>query len=142
MGAVRESTPEQVCERLNRLVREEPEEANRIVSVGMPILLESGEVLRGPKVIVPPDACNEEVTPEKLERWVRDGWVDLRLANCAKWVERFRRIHEEVAGAPRGRHLQPQPPRPPLLERGAGDPAGEDGGWILSTEEGGWRWKR
>ncbi len=142
MGAVRESTPELVCERLNALVREEPEEANRIVSVGMPILLESGEVLRGPRVIVPPDACDEEVTPEKLERWVRDGWVDLRLANCAKWVERFRRIQEDVQSLPEGdtssRNLRDRH----FWNEAQGIQPGKTVAWILSTEEGGWRWKR
>jgi hypothetical protein len=142
MAAVRESTPEQVCERLNRLVRETPEEANRIVSIGMPILLESGEILRGPKVIVPADAVGEAVTPEKLERWVRDGWVDLRLANCAKWVERFRRIHEEVQALPEGdtssRHLRDRH----FWNSAQGIQPGKTVAWVLSSEEGGWRWKR
>jgi hypothetical protein len=142
MGAVRESTAELVCERLNRLVREEPEEANRIVSVGMPILLESGEVLRGPKVIVPADACNEEVTPEKLERWVRDGWVDLRLANCAKWLDRFRSIYDEVQSLPEGdtssRNLRDRL----FWNEAQGIQPGKTVAWILSSEEGGWRWKR
>jgi hypothetical protein len=141
-GAVRESTPKQVCERLNRLVREEPEEANRIVSVGIPILLESGEILRGPRVIVPPDAQAEEVTCEKLERWVRDGWVDLRLANCAKWVQRFQRIEEEVQALPEGdtssRYLRDRL----FWNEAQGIQPGKTVAWILSTEEGGWRWKR
>lgn len=142
MGAVRESTPEQVCERLNRFVREEPEQANRIAAVGIPILLESGEVLRGPKVIVPPDARDEEVTPEKLERWVRDGWVDLRLANCAKWVERFRRIHEEVSALPEGdtssRNLRDRH----FWNEAHGIQPGKTVAWVLSSEDQGWRWKR
>jgi hypothetical protein len=142
MKAVRESTPEEVCARLNRLVREQPEEANRIVSIGMPILLESGEILRGPKVLVPGDAVNEEVTPEKLERWVRDGWVDLRLANCGKWVDRFRRIHEEVEALPEGdtssRHLRDRH----FWNEAQGIQPGKTVAWILSSEEKGWRWKR
>lgn len=142
MKAVRESTAEEVCERLNRLVREQPEEANRIACIGMPILLESGEILRGPKVIVPGDAVNEEVTPEKLETWVRDGWVDLRLANCGKWVERFRRIHEEVEALPEGdtssRHLRDRH----FWNEAQGIQPGKTVAWILSSEEKGWRWKR
>jgi len=142
MGAVRESTPEQVCVRLNSLVREQPEEANRIVSIGMPILLESGEILRGQTVLVPPDARDEEVTPEKLERWVRDGWVDLRLANCAKWVDRFRRIHEEVKSLPEGdtssRYLRDRH----FWSEAQGIQPGKIVAWIHSTEDGGWRWKR
>jgi hypothetical protein len=142
MKAVRESTAEEVCERLNRLVREQPEEANRIVCIGMPILLESGEILRGPKVIVPGDAVNVEVTSEKLETWVRDGWVDLRLANCAKWVERFRNIYQEVEALPAGdtssRHLRDRH----FWNEAQGIQPGKTVAWILSSEEKGWRWKR
>jgi hypothetical protein len=142
MKAVRESTAEEVCERLNRLVREQPEEANRIVCIGMPILLESGEILRGTKVIVPGDAVNEKVTPEKLETWVRDGWVDLRLANCGKWAERFRNIHEEVEALPEGdtssRHLRDRH----FWNEAQGIQPGKTVAWILSSEEKGWRWKR
>jgi hypothetical protein len=142
MQAVRESTAEEVCGRLNRLVREQPEEANRIVSIGMPILLDSGEILRGPKVIVPGDAVNVEVTPERLENWVRDGWVDLRLANCGRWVERFRRIHEEVEALPEGdtssRHLRDRH----FWNEAQGIQPGKTVAWILSSEEKGWRWKR
>lgn len=142
MGAVRESTAAAVCERLNRLVREEPEEANRIVSVGMPILLETGELLRGPRVIVPPDARGEEVTPAKLEHWVRDGWVDLRLANCAKWVERFRRIQDELQALPDGDTSSRVLRDRSFWSEAQGIQPGKTVAWILSTEEGGWRWKR
>ncbi|HEX3130952.1 MAG TPA: short-chain dehydrogenase [Thermoanaerobaculia bacterium] len=142
MKAVRESTAEEVCARLNRLVREQPEEANRIVCIGMPILLDSGEILRGPKVIVPGDAVDEEVTPEKLETWVRDGWVDLRLANCGKWVDRFRRIQKEVEALPEGdtssRHLRDRH----FWNEAQGIQPGKTVAWILSSEEKGWRWKR
>jgi hypothetical protein len=142
MSAVRESTAEQVCEALNRLVREDPEEANRIAAIGIPILLESGEIIRGPKVLVPKAARNEEVTPEKLEGWVREGWVDLRLANCGKWVERFRRIHEEVESLPEedtsSRHLRNRH----FWSESQGIQPGKTVAWILTKEEDGWRWKR
>jgi hypothetical protein len=142
MDAVRGASAEEVRDALDRLVREEPEVANRIVAVGIPVLLDSGELIRGPKVIVPYDAKSVPVTPEKLEGWVVDGWVDLRLANCARWVERFRTIHDEVAAMPETdtssrflrdrrfwhgeRTLQP----------------GKVVGWILGIEEQGARIKR
>src|SRR4029077_15901315 len=83
-----------------RLVRYTPEAAIDVVSVGIPILLDSGEVLRGTKVIVPPDAKAEAVTPEKLETWVRDGWVDLPPATSARWVDRFQKIRDEIPALP------------------------------------------
>ncbi|HEV2845154.1 MAG TPA: short-chain dehydrogenase [Thermoanaerobaculia bacterium] len=142
MDAVRQSTPEQVCQTLDRLVREDPEVANRVVSVGVPILLNSGEIIRGTTVIVPPDARNERVTPEKLEEWVRDGWVDLRLANCARWVERFQKIHQELEDLPQcdssSRYLRNQR----FWHKVDVIQPGKVVGWILGTEEAGSRIKR
>jgi hypothetical protein len=142
MTAARESTPEQVRDALDRLVREDPEVANRIVAVGIPVLLDSGEVIRGPKVLVPADAEGVAVTPERLEGWVHDGWVDLRLANCARWVERFRRIHREVAAIPpedtSSRFLRNQR----FWHEERGIQPGKIVGWILGTEEMGGRVKR
>ncbi len=142
MAAVRQATPEQVRDGLDHLVRSQPDEANRVVSIGIPILLDAGEVLRGPRTLVPAGLEDEPVTPEKLEIWVRDGWVDLRLANCAKWIERFRWIHEEIEAIPEhdtsSRHLrnrrfwsEEQEIRP-----------GKVVGWLLEAEDGGWRIKR
>jgi len=142
MAAVLEATPEAVRDGLDRLVRSQPDEANRVVSIGVPILLDSGEVLRGPRTLVPAGLEDEPVTPGKLERWVRDGWVDLRLANCVKWIERFRRIREEIEAIPehdtssrslRNRRFwgEEREIRP-----------GKIVGWLLEREDGGWRIKR
>jgi hypothetical protein len=142
MAAVRDATPALVRDALDRLVRERPEDANRVVSVGIPILLDSGEVLRGPRVLVPADAEGVAVTPERLERWVQDGWVDLRLANCARWIERFRRIQEEIDGVPENdtssRYLRNRR----FWEKGGGIQPGKTVAWILTREENGWRMKR
>lgn len=141
MAAVRDATPEEVCAALDRLVRGEPEVANRIAAVGVPILLQSGEVIRGPRVIVPADAHCRQVTPELLEAWVHDGWADLRLANCARWIERFRRIQQEVDAIPAddtsSRYLRDRR----FWHDGRAIQPGKIVGWILSVEEKGWRVK-
>ncbi len=142
MDAVRHSTPEEVRDALDRLVREDPEVANRVVSVGVPILLDSGEVIRGTKVIVPAEADDEPVTPEKLEEWVRDGWVDLRLANCAKWIERFQKIHEETAAQPEGDSSSRFLRNRRFWHKVDVIQPGKVVGWILGAEEGGSRIKR
>ena len=142
MEAVRGATSAEVAARLDALVREQPEVANDVAAVGIPILLASGEVIRGPKVIVPGDAEHLEVTPQRLETWVRDGWVDLREANCARWIERFRVIWDATEAIPaddtssrhlRGRHFWDEERR---------IQPGKVIGWILSEEEHGGRIKR
>ncbi len=142
MDAVRRSTPEEVRDALDRLVREDPEVANRVISVGIPILLDSGEVIRGVKVIVPADADAEPVTSEKLEEWVRDGWADLRLANCARWIERFQRIHEETSAQPEGDSSSRYLRNRRFWHKVDVIQPGKVVGWILGSEEGGSRIKR
>jgi NAD(P)-dependent dehydrogenase (short-subunit alcohol dehydrogenase family) len=142
MDAVRQSTAEQVRDALNRLVREDPDAANRVVSVGIPILLDSGEIIRGVDVIVPSDADREPVTPERLESWVRDGWVDLRLANCAQWIERFQQIHEETAAQPEGDSSSRFLRNRRFWHKVDVIQPGKVVGWILGAEEGGSRIKR
>lgn len=141
LRAVREAAPEEVRDRLDRLVREDREEANRVVSVGVPILLDSGELIRGPRVIVPREADGVPVTPERLAAWVSDGWVDLRLPNCATWVERCRRVHAEVEAIPPGdtssRHVRGRR----FWDEEARLQPGKLVGWVLSVEEKGLRLK-
>jgi hypothetical protein len=142
MDAVRQSTPEQVRDALDRLVREDPEEANRVVSVGLPILLDSGEIVRGVKVLIPSDATSQPVTPENLEDWVRDGWVDLRLANCAHWVDRFQKIRDEIAALPQDDSSSRFLRNRRFWHKVDVIQPGKVVGWILGTEEGGSRIKR
>jgi hypothetical protein len=70
-----------------------------ILSIGIPVLLPDGRLLRGPECKIPPVTRDDEtfeVTPERLEAWAEAGWVDLREANMERWRERFRRIKDEM----------------------------------------------
>ena len=142
MTAVREATPDEVAERLVHLLEEKPRLASEILAVGLPVLLPSGEILRGPEVIVPARCEEERVTPERLETWAEAGWVDLRPANCARWIERFGRIHEEVCRIPpedtSSRYLR----HARFWDEAKRIQPGKIVGWILSVEEQGARFKR
>jgi hypothetical protein len=77
-----------------RLLRE-------IVSIGIPVLLPDGRLLRGPECKIPPAGrAAYEVTPERVEAWAHAGWVDLREPNMRRWKERFERIGAEVRAIP------------------------------------------
>jgi hypothetical protein len=142
LRAASEASPEEVRDRLDRLVREQPEMADRVVSVGVPILLDSGELLRGQHVLVPSAAHDEALTAEKLEAWVREGWADLRLANCRRWRERLAEIRAELAAVPEeDTSSRTARDRTVWNEDGPLQP-GEILAWILAHEEHGWRIKR
>jgi len=142
MSAVRDSSGAEVSARLVRLVHVRSSIAQEVVSVGIPILMAYGELLRGPKVLVPGDAENETVTPDRVERWSEDGWVDLREANCARWIERFVAIHREISAIPEedtsSRYLRNHR----FWDQAKQIQPGKLVGWILSVEERGDRLKR
>ena len=115
-----------------------------IVSIGIPILLPDGRLLRGPECKVPPvstAAETFEITPERLESWAAAGWVDLREANMARWKDRFERIRAEADGIPAAdsssRFLRD---RQFWGAEGRIQP-GKVVGWIFATEEKGARMK-
>jgi hypothetical protein len=143
MEAVRAADPAAVRDALDALVRGQPEVANRIAAVGIPLLLDSGEIVRGPRVLVPAGADGAAVTPEAVERWANDGWVDLRLGNCARWRDRLRAIQAEVDRLPAAdsssRHLRS---RAFWSEDAGALHPGKIVGWILTVEEQGGRMKR
>jgi hypothetical protein len=142
LAAARAAGAEAVRDALDALVRRQPEVADRVVSVGVPILLASGELLRGTHVLVPAAAREEPVTPEKLEAWVREGWADLRLANCRRWSERLRRIHAELEAIPPGdTSSRTVGDRASWHDQGPLQP-GKLLAWILSHEDHGFRIKR
>jgi NAD(P)-dependent dehydrogenase (short-subunit alcohol dehydrogenase family) len=69
-----------------RLIEGDAQLRAEILSVGIPILCQDGErVYRGAGVVVPPQDGDASAAAPR-------GWVDLRAANCALWVERARRM--------------------------------------------------
>lgn len=140
--AVAEATPEEIRDRLDAEVRRRPELSADPAAIGLPVLFDDGEVVRGPEVLVPANAVDAPVDAESVDDWARNGWVDLRLANCAVWRERFRRIRAEYEAIPRdetsSRHVRNRR----FWDDGKRIQPGKVVGWILTVEDGGNRLKR
>jgi hypothetical protein len=144
MDRVRAASAAEASQRLEQEVSSRPAVRREIVSIGIPILLPDGRLLRGPECKIPPattaaDEC--EVTAERLERWAWAGWVDLREDNMRAWKDRFDRIHAETSAIPASdsssRFLRD---RKFWSEEGVIQP-GKVVGWIFATEEKGARMK-
>jgi NAD(P)-dependent dehydrogenase (short-subunit alcohol dehydrogenase family) len=92
-----EMDPDQTAEAARALIEDDDDLRQRIVSIGLPILLPDGEqVLRGPVVKVPP----EPGLPPDHPRVVDAGWVDLRPANFARWRQRCATLRDEIRTRP------------------------------------------
>ncbi len=90
-----ELDPEATAAAARALVEEDDDLRQRMLSIGLPVLLPDGKrVLRGATVRVPP----EPGLPPTASRVVDNGWVDLRGANWARWKDRCRAMLEESGG--------------------------------------------
>lgn len=137
LGRALELDPDEASAWSRRLVDEDADLRQRILSIGLPILLPDGaQVLRGAQVKVAPDPGADPVESGVVER----GWVDLRALNWARWKGRIDSFLDDRA-------------RRPGVELGSvGDhdygSASEEirpgalAAWILRTEERGERLKR
>ncbi len=130
LSGVIERAADTLSSHLEREVVEDADLRQRILSIGIPILLPDGErLLRGPVI--------KADTPEQ-------GWVDLGVANVRRWQQRAVAMREAIraegAGESSSRHDR--------LFRGVGDARqvdalvpGEAVAWILIHEERGRRGK-
>ncbi|HSG49688.1 MAG TPA: hypothetical protein VLA43_17835 [Longimicrobiales bacterium] len=89
--------PADAAVRTQALVEEDDDLRQRILTIGLPILLADGEhVLRGARVKVPPEPGHAVGDP----RVVDAGWVDLTPGNWARWKDRINAIHREIRDRP------------------------------------------
>jgi hypothetical protein len=122
---------------------EDPELRARILSIGIPILLPDGNLLRGPEIKIPPykDEARESMGADAIERWADAGWVDLRPANFRRWRERASAILETLE-----RHPEDDTSSALFEDRrywraDEDIPPGRVAAWILGVEDGGSREK-
>jgi NAD(P)-dependent dehydrogenase (short-subunit alcohol dehydrogenase family) len=144
MDAVRAAPAAELSRRVEAEIRRGAARRREVLSIGIPVLLPDGRLLRGPECKVPqalqPDAAFDP-TPEAVETWASSGWVDLRVANMEVWKARFDRIQAEVAAISavdtssrflRDRHF--------WGDEGLIQP-GKVVGWVFAVEEKGARMK-
>ncbi len=92
LNGVMAVSPEELSEKVTRLVMENKGLRSRIVSIGIPILMPDGrKLLKGPVMKVPHDPRQSKfnVKPSDIENWSGNGWVDLRISNMKRWQERI-----------------------------------------------------
>lgn len=99
LGRVVEDTAESLAHAASDLLHTDVQLRAEMLSVGIPVLLPDGRrLLRGPLTVIPTVGDLAEPTPERIDRWAEQGWVDLRPANFARWRARARTILDEIEG--------------------------------------------
>jgi len=115
-----------------------------IISIGIPILMSDGKtLLRGPEMKIPSyRGSNElEITPENIEKWTAEGWIDLRESNFKLWQERLKKIKAEIDQVPKDETSSRfDRDREYWMESREIEP-GKIVGWLFLAEESGLRMK-
>ena len=124
--------PEEAAKALENLIATDASLRQKIISIGIPILLSDGErMLRGPEIKADTAA---------------QGWVDLTPQNLALWQKRLRRlwdeIREQTSGDTSSRYDRIYPSAREWNPDDLTIRIGELVAWILNTEEQGFRFKR
>ncbi len=142
LEAVANSDPEEMSAACAEIVTQDTKLRSHILSIGLPIRLPSGRLIRGPEMKIPVyfEEAREELTPESIERWADAGWVDLQPANLERWRERARLIISEIEGQPADTSSEVFEDRA-YWTPGDDLPIGRVAAWILGVEEQGTRGK-
>jgi NAD(P)-dependent dehydrogenase (short-subunit alcohol dehydrogenase family) len=143
LAAIADSDPAQISAQVSALVCTDASLRARILSIGIPIWLPEGGILRGPEMKIPPykEEARVALDAESVERWAEAGWVDLRPANMERWRNRARAIIDRLE-----RHSADDTSSA-LFEdaeywRADSDvPVGRVAAWILGVEDRGQRGK-
>lgn len=135
-----ERKPEEISAALWKYLRRNQKLRNAIISIGIPILVPSGErILRGPRINVPEYAGQPKlpISDAEVDQWAERGWLDLRPKNFARWQERFRKMLRSAQTI----HRQGSAAITMEAYRSEDIRIGEVVGWIFNNEEKGFRIK-
>ncbi|MGD9487292.1 MAG: short-chain dehydrogenase [Calditrichaceae bacterium] len=103
MEAAIQASPKDLAASVEKLIKEDQALRSEILSIGIPMLMSDGKTfLRGPDMKIPAYRGSNEldVTEENIEKWTNEGWIDLREKNFQTWIERFKKINEEIQSVP------------------------------------------
>ena len=135
----------ELMQRMDSLIRENLKVRTSILSVGIGILMPDGKtLLHGPELTVPPFKGKREldVNEENINRWSKDGWVDLRLSNAEVWKGRCERIFAQMDSIPEDDTSSQYIRNENYWLKDCSINIGKMVGWILAVEEHSARLKR
>ena len=143
LAAIAASDPEETSAAASRLITEDAGLRARILSIGIPIWLPGGGILRGPEMKTPPykEEARAEIDAETVARWAEAGWVDLRPENMRRWRDRARQIVGRLKEHPAGDTSSALFEDTEYWNVETDVPVGRVAAWILGVEEKGQRGK-
>jgi len=105
MQGIINASAEELSAKIQETVLTDQKLRASILSIGIPILLSDGvRLLRGRQIKVPSIKGTSvlKLSPESIDLWASDGWVDLRVGNMEVWRKRIQEIFSKIEQIPAG----------------------------------------
>lgn len=145
MKNLKNFTPEVLSAKAMELVQNDKKLVAEMLSIGLVVLLADGKnYLRGGDVKIPVRRGEKELamTPENLEQWCFEGWVDLRPESFAAWQVRVEKIIAHAELVPEDETGSRYNYTPDYWNHFETFEEGKIAGWLFEFEDKGWRFKR
>ncbi len=145
MIGCKEVTAEEFSAKATEIIKNDDKLRQQMLSIGLVILMPDGHhYLRGSEVKIPVRRGVDELdlTPENLEAWCFEGWIDLRVSNFIGWKERMDRIISEAESIPVSETGSRYTYTSDYWNNFKTIDEGKIAGWIFEYEDKGWRFKR
>ncbi len=138
-------TPEELSQKAFKIIKENTKLRSQMLSIGLVILLPDGKnYLRGKEVKIPKqDGLREvELTTENIEKWCKEGWIDLRSKNFELWKNRLNAIISQIESQNTNDTSSRYNYTLQYWDNFENLPEGKIVAWIFENEDKGWRFKR
>lgn len=145
MKALKNFTNEDLSAKAEELIKTNDELRQQMLSIGLVILMKDGKsYLRGKDVKIPVQRAETELalTPENIDQWCYEGWVDLRPSSFASWQDRIKSIIEHADSVPADDTSSRFTYTQDYWDNYETFDHGKIAGWIFEFEDKGWRFKR
>lgn len=145
MKDISKYTPEELSEKALELVKNDEKLLAEMLSIGLVVLLPDGKkYLRGKEVKIPVRRGETELdmTPENIEQWCYEGWVDLRPKSFRQWQERCEKIMAHARQVPADETGSRYNYTLDYWNHFETFEEGKIAGWLFEFEDNGWRFKR
>jgi hypothetical protein len=137
-------SPEEISDKAKKLIESDSKLRSEMLSIGLVVLLPDGKnYIKGFDVKIPAKTDKPiDITPEKIEEWCKDAWVDLRPKSFVEWKSRINEIMSQAESIPENETSSRFTYTKEYWDNFETFDEGKIAGWIFEYEDKGWRWKR
>lgn len=136
---------DEIANKAEELIKNNHLLRSQMLSIGLVILLSNGKkYLRGKEVKIPVHKAIKSLplTPENIDKWCSEGWIDLRPSNFDDWKRIIREIIEQAESCPDEETSSRFTYTKDYWDNFETFNEGKIVGWIFEYEDKGWRFKR